>query len=367
MKEPRLPLCRTKNRALNRVMRRPSLIVFLGGLFLAQLMGFSQQYSSKNLHMLGFVSSFLPANPHGSKEYPVTSCGKLGANIWRSTDINLGLGKGESRYLYCQPLGEDHVEIQFSCDKDVIIRLDYISPDKSITVPKSKTTDVFVNRTIKTFRGLPGPGNHSIYSSDNEQVYGLRPYENEVVIKFPDENFRPAGFHLTYQQLFAADVISFDLPLNNTDSKVHLSFHPQDPEFTKFASKCFGYKKRTEPEIVDDMPAAKQSDVTKQEIQRVSAGVATAHLKKSTPPVGTVDLPSGSSAVVVVNVTINPEGHVTSAIVDRIDGRLGGKQWIAPAALGDIAVSAVRSWEYTPFLTNGKAVTITTSVNVRFP
>jgi len=75
-------------------------------------------------------------------------------------------------------------------------------------------------------------------------------------------------------------------------------------------------------------------------------------VKPAYPPEAQQDRVQG---VVVIDATIDPSGHVSNAIVRR-----------SVPQLDAAAVAAVRQWEYTPTVVNGRAVPIVMTVTVSF-
>jgi protein TonB len=89
---------------------------------------------------------------------------------------------------------------------------------------------------------------------------------------------------------------------------------------------------------------------------QISAGVAAGMLKKHpTPEYPPQAGNAGISGLVVLQITIGTDGRVNEAHV--VNG---------PAVFQQVALDAVRNWVYQPYLLNGQAVEVTTTVNVVF-
>ena len=89
---------------------------------------------------------------------------------------------------------------------------------------------------------------------------------------------------------------------------------------------------------------------------QISAGVAVGLLKKHpSPEYPPKAIAAGISGTVVLQVTIGTDGHVIDLHV--VNG---------PAVFQKVALDAVRNWVYQPYLLNGQAVEVTTTVNVIF-
>lgn len=88
----------------------------------------------------------------------------------------------------------------------------------------------------------------------------------------------------------------------------------------------------------------------------VSAGVAAGMLKSSVAPVYPAEaLKNHASRTVVLRAAISAEGRVETLRV--ISG---------PASLRQAALDAVRQWIYRPYLLNGVAVNVESTINVDF-
>lgn len=307
----------------------------------------------------------------------VDSCNDLGNKIWKTLDVSTGFEKTERREVYCQPHGEDHIEVSVSCAEDVTVRLAYISADKTLHIPVTHLgfgIDAFVSRVLYVTPRSPVAPEHPVSDYVSKPLIYLPTASNEIAIKFPGNDLKPAAFPVDRQRFFDADRVSFELPVSNSrngydDSatKIKVTFNPQDTGFKSFASTCPGYKSRSEvapPPIIS--PSSKSDELPSPQ-QKISSGGAKVNLKKSPPPVVPADFPAGASATVVLDVTIDESGHVSNAKVNSLHGSLNGKSWTPPPSIGDAAANAVRSWEYSPFLRNGQPTPTSTSVNVMFP
>jgi len=88
----------------------------------------------------------------------------------------------------------------------------------------------------------------------------------------------------------------------------------------------------------------------------ISGGVAQGLLLERTPPqYPPVAMSAGVSGTVILEAVISETGHIANIRV--ISG---------PSLLQQAAMDAVRTWVYKPYLLNGKAVQVTTTVNVVF-
>jgi TonB family protein len=88
----------------------------------------------------------------------------------------------------------------------------------------------------------------------------------------------------------------------------------------------------------------------------VSAGVAQANLLKSPPPDYPLYAKSKSvQGTVVLQAMIGTDGHLSDLTV--VSG---------PQELRDAALNALRKWVYKPYLLNGQAVSVKTTINVEF-
>ena len=89
---------------------------------------------------------------------------------------------------------------------------------------------------------------------------------------------------------------------------------------------------------------------------KISSGVATRLLRKKVapeyPPLARNQRIQG---VVTLNATISQEGDITDLIITSGEPSLAGA-----------AAKAVRKWKYKPYLLDGKAVEVETSIQVNF-
>ena len=90
---------------------------------------------------------------------------------------------------------------------------------------------------------------------------------------------------------------------------------------------------------------------------RVGNDVPVPRKLKDVRPTPPLDVPTaGAQSVVVLDATIDPDGKVTSARVVR-----------SVPPLDAAAVAAVRQWEFTPTVIDGRAVPVVMTVAVNFP
>jgi len=91
-------------------------------------------------------------------------------------------------------------------------------------------------------------------------------------------------------------------------------------------------------------------------MQEISSFAADGMILSRTPPVypRTAEA-SGVSGAVVLNIVISPSGNV-----DKVEAVSG------PPELRQAAVDAVRNWRYRPYIIDGQALPVSTSVKVTF-
>ena len=93
--------------------------------------------------------------------------------------------------------------------------------------------------------------------------------------------------------------------------------------------------------------------VAKPHVVRISSGVMQGLLKTKVDPIYPGD--ARVEGTVVLHAIIGKDGHVQS--LEAVSG---------PAMLKGAAIDAVRQWTYRPYLLNGEAVEVDTTILIQF-
>lgn len=165
------------------------------------------------------------------------------------------------------------------------------------------------------------------------------------------------------QQAWTRPVISL-MPINNT--KTHISMKtpdgppaPGDVDWKKIETGPGEGTGSGTPTGIDLFRGGGSNVVVKQAtpaVARVSGGVVEGLLLPHvTPSYPQIAKAAGVGGDVVLAATISPEGRIEHLRV--ISGH---------ALLRDAAIAAVKDWRYRPYLLDGKAVEVETTITIRF-
>jgi len=104
------------------------------------------------------------------------------------------------------------------------------------------------------------------------------------------------------------------------------------------------------------LPGAAAPQGSQPRAVNISSGVAAGLIESHTVPIYPPDArKAGISGMVVLQAAIGADGLVKNIAV--VSG---------PSALQQAAIDAVKTWRYRPYLLNGQAVEVKTTVNVIF-
>lgn len=165
------------------------------------------------------------------------------------------------------------------------------------------------------------------------------------------------------QQAWARSLISL-LPINNTKTQITTKTPdgppmPSDSDWKEIGIGSGEGIGGSGPAGIDVFLGSRGNTVVKQAgpaVARVSGGVVEGLLlPHATPGYPQIAKAAGIGGEVVLAATISEEGRIEHLHV--ISGH---------PMLRDAAIAAVKDWRYRPYLLNGKAVEVETTITIRF-